>query len=79
MKQYYVAVMACTYGYAIVEAENEDEAYQIAHSADINDMFEETECYNLHECYEINNKEEQYDLPRLRQTKTGYEVVKEEN
>ncbi len=77
MKQYYVELSATTWIKAIVEAESEDEAYQIAHALDPDDCFQETECYDLVELSEIEG--EDFDYPILRQNEYGYEVVKEEN
>ena len=75
MKTFYVRLVAQTYGDALIEADNLDEAYQIAHNLDINHMMEETECYELETIEELEQEQiELYDLPVLTQTKEGYEV-----
>lgn len=75
MKTFYVRLVAQTYGEALIEADNLDEAYQIAHNLDINHMMEETECYELETIEELEQEQiELYDLPVLTQTKEGYEV-----
>ena len=65
-----------TYGECLIEAETEDQAYQIAQNVDINDLFEETECYSLQDIEEVTEREKELlgDLPTLQQTKEGYKV-----
>jgi len=67
MKQYYVQLIARHYITALVEAETEEEAYQIAHEESWNgeNWDQETECFELLEIWENKDKEE-FTLPIIR-------------
>lgn len=76
MKTYYVRKSATTYAFALILAEGLKQAREIANCADISDMMEETECYELDHIAEISTEEAQdYGVPTLKQTKEGYKVI----
>jgi len=76
MKTYYVRRSATTYGFALILATSLESARDIANCADIDDMMQETECYDIDHIGEIGIEEaKEYDIPTLRQTIEGYEVV----
>lgn len=76
MTKFYIELKSTTIAHAIVEAESKEAAYQIAHAADLNDLTKETEAYDLWELYELTEEEsEEFDIARLKQTATGYEIL----
>ncbi len=76
MKTYYVRKSARTYGFALILATSLEAAEQIANCADIGDLMEETECYDIDHIAEISSKEaEDYEIPTLKQTTEGYKVL----
>jgi hypothetical protein len=67
--------VAKTYCECLIEADTEDQAYQIAHSIDPFDTLEETESYEIQDFDELKDSQiELYDMPTLQQTKEGYKV-----
>lgn len=76
MKTFYLRLVAKTYAECLIEAESEEEAYQIAHNVDINDTLEETECYEIFDLEECDTHilETLSELPTLQQTNEGYQV-----
>ena len=69
MKTFYLRLVAKTYAECLIEAETEEEAYQIAHNLDVNDTLEETECYDNGDMEECDSQtlETLGDLPTLQQ------------
>ena len=76
MKTFYLRLVAKTYAECLIEAETEEEAYQIAHNLDVNDTLQETECYDIWDMEECDSQtlETLGDLPTLQQTVEGYKV-----
>lgn len=78
MKTYYIRKSASTYASALIQANSAEEARDIATAADINDMYEETEYYEIDYLVEIGPQEaSEYDIPTLKQTQQGYELWKQ--
>jgi|HubBroStandDraft_3_1064219.scaffolds.fasta_scaffold34316_7 hypothetical protein len=74
MARYYVKTRITSWSSVLIDADNEDEAYQIAHNFDIEDGFREDSCADLEEFVQVSMNEV-FDIPVLQQTKEGYEVI----
>lgn len=74
MARYYAKVRITSWSSVLIDADNEDEAYQIAHNFDIEDGFREDSCAHLEEFVQVS-MDEIFDIPVLKQTIHGYEVI----
>lgn len=76
MKQYFVELAFETYLKAIIYADSDEDAYTIAHEANISDMSITTSSRNTVEITRLTEEEaKEFDIVRLRQTATGYEIL----
>ena len=74
MKKFLVQTYTTVLYSAVVIADNEDMAHDIAENCCLDELFCETTCRGHNQVLEIPEGE-LYDLPTLQQTPEGYELV----
>ncbi len=75
MNKYFVRKSATTYANFYVIAANEAEAREIAKEVNVNDTFEETECYDIDYIEESTDEIEPYNGVPVIRAKSGYEII----